>query len=417
MRILWLTNILLPDICNELNHPIPVTGGWMGALLNALKVHYSEMQFGVATLYGAKKEFKKIQSNNVTYYCIPHAPFSHKYNPQLENIWEFINNDFKPDLTHIHGTEYPAGLAYIKVSPNIKIVTSIQGLISVICDTRFQFGGIDSKTRKKNRTIYDILKFIFKPIPSTLYKKRQEETYIKSVSNIIGRTEWDLAHTWAINPNIKYYSCNEILRSKFYTASKWNYNSCERFSIFLSQGYYPIKGLHMVLKALPYVLKKYPQTKLYISGINILENGIKRNWYAKYIRKLISRNNLTNHISFLGKLDEDEMIKKYQKAHVFICPSSIENSPNSLGEAQLIGTPTIGSYVGGIPNMIQHHQTGLLYRFEEYEMLAKYICDIFENSTLALHLSQNAITAAEARHNVHDISKKMFNIYNEIIER
>ena len=111
------------------------------------------------------------------------------------------------------------------------------------------------------------------------------------------------------------------------------------------------------------------------------------------------------------------MIKKYQKAHVFICPSSIENSPNSLGEAQLIGTPTIGSYVGGIPNMIQHHQTGLLYRFEEYEMLAKYICDIFENSTLALHLSQNAITAAEARHNVHDISKKMFNIYNEIIER
>ena len=156
MRILWLTNILLPDICNELNHPIPVTGGWMGALLNALKVHYSEMQFGVATLYGAKKEFKKIQSNNVTYYCIPHAPFSHKYNPQLENIWEFINNDFKPDLTHIHGTEYPAGLAYIKVSPNIKIVTSIQGLISVICDTRFQFGGIDSKTRKKNRTIYDL---------------------------------------------------------------------------------------------------------------------------------------------------------------------------------------------------------------------------------------------------------------------
>jgi glycosyltransferase involved in cell wall biosynthesis len=38
-----------------------------------------------------------------------------------------------------------------------------------------------------------------------------------------------------------------------------------------------------------------------------------------------------------------KMITEYRNAHIFICPSSIENSPNSLGEAQLIGVPVIAA--------------------------------------------------------------------------
>ena len=39
------------------------------------------------------------------------------------------------------------------------------------------------------------------------------------------------------------------------------------------------------------------------------------------------------------------MILNYQQAHIFICPSAIENSPNSVAEAQLIGTPVIAIFV------------------------------------------------------------------------
>lgn len=46
------------------------------------------------------------------------------------------------------------------------------------------------------------------------------------------------------------------------------------------------------------------------------------------------------------------MIEQYLKAHIFVCPSSVENSPNSLGEAQLLGVPCIGSIAGGIPSML-----------------------------------------------------------------
>ena len=89
-------------------------------------------------------------------------------------------------------------------------------------------------------------------------------------------------------------------------------------------------------------------------------------------------------MQFTGSLREDQMIAEYLNAHLFICPSSIENSPNSLGEAQLLGVPVIASYVGGVPDMVTHGETGLLYRFEEVEMLAEGIRNLFMNMALAL---------------------------------
>ena len=109
------------------------------------------------------------------------------------------------------------------------------------------------------------------------------------------------------------------------------------------------------------------------------------------------------------------MINEYQNAHIFICPSSIENSPNSVGEAQIIGVPTIASYVGGIPDMIEHGKTGLLYRFEEIEMLAHFIRTIFINKELALQLSKNGIIAAEKRHNREEVTKSYLDLYKDII--
>ena len=101
---------------------------------------------------------------------------------------------------------------------------------------------------------------------------------------------------------------------------------------------------------------------------------------------------------------------------MFICPSSIENSPNSLGEAQLLGVPTIASYVGGVPDMINHGKTGLLYRFEEIEMLAECIRRIFTDTTLAMNLSENGIKAAKKRHHQKENLNRMIEIYQLIIK-
>ena len=98
---------------------------------------------------------------------------------------------------------------------------------------------------------------------------------------------------------------------------------------------------------------------------------------------------------------------------MFICPSSIENSPNSLGEAQLTGVPCIASYAGGIPDFAAGG-TALLYRFEETEMLAAHVCSVFRDPELAEKLSAAGADAAAKRHDRNAICEEMMRIYREI---
>lgn len=96
-----------------------------------------------------------------------------------------------------------------------------------------------------------------------------EKELIKTVSHIIGRTSWDRANTWAINPNAQYHFCNETLRPQFYRTN-WDYEKCNKHTIFLSQGYYPLKGIQQVLHALPLILSHYPDTKILVAGNNFI---------------------------------------------------------------------------------------------------------------------------------------------------
>lgn len=107
---------------------------------------------------------------------------------------------------------------------------------------------------------------------------------------------------------------------------------------FLSQGDYPLKGFHYLLQAMPAVLERFPDAHIYVAGNNILRSNtgkdkLKLSGYGKYLKKLIKDNQLKDKVTMLGMLDEDGMKEQFLKSHVFVCPSAMENSPNSLGEA------------------------------------------------------------------------------------
>lgn len=235
------------------------------------------------------------------------------------------------------------------------------------------------------------------------------------MKHVIGRTSWDWAHTHAINPEITYHFCNETLRETFYRHI-WEYEKCEKYSIFLSQASYPIKGLHKVLEALPLVLNRYPQAKVYVGGDNTMQcktlsQFIKLGGYGKYVKARIRKLHLEDKVFFLGPLNEQQICAQYLKANVFLCPSSIENSPNSLGEAQLLGVPCIASYVGGVMDMMRGAEEWM-YRFEEVEMLAEKICALFGG---AEYPNVRMREEARKRHSSEINTKKMISIYKSII--
>ncbi len=421
MKILWITNILFPEAASLIsgNKQLKASGGWMLGLANSLS-EFPNIELSIATVSNIVSSLNIVKGKKVTYYTIPIGKGNIWYNNDYERFWKEIYSISNPDIVHIHGTEYSQGLAFINSCPNAKVVVSIQGLTSV-CQ-KYYNDELSNLQIIKNISFRDIIRNDNLLLAKKRFKERGEKIELptlRKVKHIIGRTIWDKAHAWAINPNAEYHFCNETLRDEFYT-DRWEYDKCEKHTIFLSQAIYPIKGLHKVLEALPYVIQKYPDTKVRIAGINIVKSDTFKEkcsitGYGRIIRNIVKKNKLEKHIEFTGPLNAQEMKSTLLKSNVFICPSSIENSSNSLGEAQLLGVPCIASYVGGIPSMIPNDNCGKLYRFEDTEVLAFHIIKTFENSENFDNTQMRAI--AHERHNRKNNAICQISIYKDIIHQ
>lgn len=419
MKVLWVTNSILPDLADALNIKHRPFEGWLITLLNNLSIN--GIQLSVAT---AQKniEYFHHKKNGINYFVLNTKKNKAEYDKSLENQWEKVINAVQPDLIHLQGSENAHGLSLIKAFPDQKYILSIQGLISVIA--KYYLAGLSKREIYRNLTIRNFLKGDSILSEQKWFLKRGEaveKQYFNKVQNFIGRTSWDKAHTRHMSPKGNYFHCNEMLRESFYESTPWRLDSCDRYSIFISQGNYPIKGMHQVLKAVSLLKKDFPEIRLKFAGRDILTtnnsfiNRIKQKNYGKYLKRLIKKLNLKNNIEYLGMLNEKEMISAYKNSNVFVCPSSIENSPNSLAEAQILGVPCISSYVGGVPDMVSHGNTGLLYRFEEVEQLAENIRLIFNQKDVAERLGENGRNEALNRHNKEIILENTISIYKEIL--
>jgi len=412
MRVIWLCNVPFPDACKQTGITVPVVGGWMYSGALALLAENKTVQLTVVSPY-AGNEFVHFKKKGIEYYMFPTAIRNNL--KELERYFAIIYKEVQPDLSHVHGTEYLHSLAFTNVANLNKLVVSIQGLVSVYAN--YFLGGISKQEIRKTITVRDIIRrdTLLDQQKNMVKRGNHEIELLEKVKHVIGRTSWDYANVWAINTNFTYHFCNESLRAGFYD-KKWSYENCEKKSIFLSQAHYPIKGLQQVIKAIPLVIKKYPNTKIYIAGNDITKgSSLKKNGFSNYIEKLMNQYGVQEYFCFLGNLSEEEMVNEYLKANVFVCPSSIENSPNSVGEAQLLGTPVIASYTGGTMDMIKNHQTGFLYRFEETTLLAKQICDVFSSPELCQQLSDKAIEIAAHRHNRVSNARTLDEIYKRIV--
>ncbi len=417
MKVLWVSNQIFPDFAKEIGQPIPTSCGWMYGLAKDLVS--ANISLTVVTTR-PNIDSANTHIDGIEYFLLKGSKPAVVYDNTLESQWEDIIGKTKPNVVHIHGTEYAHGLPLIKKLPELNYVVSIQGLISVC--SRYFLGGISKKMIKKNITFRDFIRQNSLLQAQKEFENRGEKVekrYFKNVKHVIGRTKWDLNHSTLLNPQCTYHFCNESLRDSFYSSKKWDIENKTDHLIFLSQAIYPLKGLHKMLEAAALLIQDFPNLKIRVAGANITKSDsfkdkLSISGYGKYILSLITKFKLEKHIQFTGILDEKQMIQEYLNCHAFVCPSSIENSPNSLGEAQLLGTPCISSYVGGVSDMVEDGETGLLYRFEEIEMLAEGLKSIFKNDEFALKLSKNSIIVASERHHREKNLNRTMEIYSQI---
>ena len=338
------------------------------------------------------------------------------YEVEMVQAFDQILMSCQPDIIHIWGTEYPHTLAMLTACQKRgvlkKVIINIQGLVSVCANHYITDIPEDYQMMKAegHMSIREARK-------SFEQRGGYEIKSLKMVQHVIGRTDWDEACVKAINPQVNYHFCEEILRESFYRyVGKWTYENCDKHTIFVSQASYPVKGFHYLLNALKIIVREYPDTHVYVAGKNIL-NEERLDSYGNYIEHLIEKLELKKALSFVGKLDETEMVTQFLKANVFVSASIIENSPNSLAEAMLLGVPCVASYVGGVYNRMSFNEDGYLYPYNEPALLAFYICKVFENSNnLCDKFSSNSATNMKKLLDPHVNAIRNIEIYKRILE-
>ncbi len=414
MRLLWLCNTAPGVVCSHISGK--PTGGvnWVDHVLSGLR------RQGLTIRILFRGEGGSAQLDDGCGYAAFSEPLPHRYYPELEKRFRAEIRSFQPDVIHSWGLEYGHTLAMVNAAQAEGklpcMAASIQGLCGFIA--RHYAEGIPERVQR-SATFRDFVRRdnIRQQREKYVLRGRMEAQAMKMLSHVIGRTDWDRACAKTWNPDIVYHFCGETLREPFYQG-QWRYDACRPHRIFASSCEYPVKGFHYLLEAFSEVLKTYPDATLAVPGRSFLSGGaqarLRRGSYEKYLETLAKQWNLTDKIEFLGDLSGEEMKAAYVSANVFVLPSTIENSPNSLGEAMLLGVPCVASDVGGVSSLMRHGSEGRIYQSTAPYMLAYHIQTLFAMGPEAASLGQAARAHAQVTHDPERNLETLLAIYGEL---
>ena len=413
MRVLWIVNMLLPDAAEHLGTGTGASGTWMIDISRRL-AEAEDVELAVACVYGST--FQSFDWKGIRYYLLPGTGRQMLfYTKRFEPLWKRIYEEFKPDIVHIHGTEYSHGLSFLRACPEAKSVISIQGILTRIKDV--DFAEIPIKHFIFGRTISQNLRMNGEIELHFVHKKnaKYEQEMLRRVGYINAVNEWDSSVCKSINSSLKVFRLEYNLRDSFYRSRKWSYDKAEPYRIFTNPAGVPLKGLHKLLEAVALLKGKYTGIKVYVPGMS--RGGGKlaiTSAYAKYIARLIKKYDLDENVVFLGRLSETEMLEQMLLANVVVIPSAIEGASLILREAMYLGCPTVAAFRGGMPEFIDDKQNGFLYDFSESPYLAARLAKIFEDRTLCERFSVAAIEKAEKAHDREKNIQEYISMYRTI---
>lgn len=172
----------------------------------------------------------------------------------------------------------------------------------------------------------------------------------------------------------------------------------------------PEKGLHTLLSAFEKVSNRFPTAKLYLVGPNkptaaefiaeLSNEPMVRNLAMldppNYLSNLQQQlpDELKRNVSFTGSVSHLTLHSYFQKAAILVNPSLSEAFGMSLVEAMASGVPTVATQVGGMPDIVVPHETGLLVAPDRPEALAVAINTLLANDSLREHMGKKGRSRA-----------------------
>lgn len=417
MRILWIGNSGLYVPSNSSGGGYN-GGGWVASVQKEL-MKIKDITLAIA--FCKDGEPKKVVQDGVTYYPVPNHTKSKK--DKIIDLWKIndvtrdevlwpyyqekfknIIEDFKPDVVHIFGSELYQDLA-ARVTGDIPTVLHIQGLLSLyiyiylppsVSKWQYYMSGKGLKGKYHN---YQYLAYWHRSV-------HREKAILKSVPHVIGRTDWDRQALAVLNPNAEYHYGGEILRDIFYE-KKVRQMPKVRPVITTTISFPTYKGYDVILKVAD-ILKN----EMHLD----FEWNVFGNVQPDFMEKHVGLRHKDLNINLHGVASAEDIRDALLGSTLYFHPSYVENSPNAVAEAQLVGIPVVASRVGGTDSMVEHGKTGFLYPVTDPYMAAYYIGRMIEDEEENVKIGKQAREVAKVRHDKGKIVEELLKTYQEIIE-
>jgi glycosyltransferase involved in cell wall biosynthesis len=418
MRVLWFTNVPLPGAQNALGKQVPVVGGQINALAQAL-IKTGQVTILAVTFVAAGKNAHLFAENmHHLHIGIPAESWGHEAwfmpSEKTRRKCRRILASFQPDLVHIHGTEYTYGLLLADREITCPTVVSLQGLMGAY--SRPMSHGLSPRELWKSHELMEFMRGtgIYHVQSDFARRAMLERRILSSPATFVGRTRYDRACLHAVNPYAPYYHCDDIMRASFYSMNR-DPGAVAPRTIFSPVTWDPRKGFHCLLKAVGILRNEFPDIK-----VRVPVDKPKRSWsasgYSSYVSDLISKLNLTHNVAFLGNLPGEQMASELAQAELFAFATFADNSPSTIVEAMLMGTPIVVSLVGGIPSMVTDEETALCFPAGDEIVMAECIRRLFRDPQMAAQMAQRAQALARQRHDPAKITQTMLDIYHKALK-
>lgn len=413
MKVLWF-NLSCPS--NYDTDDNRVLGGWQDSL-EAIVKNMREIELMVAfkgkggekTVDGVKyipidisyNKYEKIKS------CFSWSIESEKLLEESVRIVE----KYHPDIIHVFGTEWPFGL--IAEKTRIPVVVHMQGSARPNSNVKYSPG--------YNFSTYflamkgNLARYVWYGIQSIKQKTRvdMEKRIYNCVENYMGRTCWDKAITEIFHPNRRYFHVDEALRPSFIQgdAVKWQLPKTETRVVITTVGCGTLyKGADMIIKT-AWLLKE--------RGVDFCWNLVGH--MPNELRMLVEYKEKHTfkdcNIKLTGPLKPKELSEMLCSSTIYAHASYIDNSPNSLCEAQILGTPIVSTNVGGISSLVENGVNGILVPANDPYRMVYEIIKLIGDKERMLEYSKNGQSVALERHNTQKIARDLLSCYTEIIKK
>lgn len=267
----------------------------------------------------------------------------------------------KPDLVHFHNIQFP-GLDLIRIAKEAGARTCLTIYdYWLFCPNVMLLTGADEYCRRFHGAwCVDCLPRLLRPVQRFLLARRKAvfDRYIRMVDRwiVLSHHSATVLEAYGI-PRNTIRVVRLTLPFEFASLDPENSPSKGSQVIFFAGWLQKRKGVHVLLEAMPEIVRQCPQARLRVAG-----HETKFDWeYKALIRKLMERPGMKEWVTFLGALSPAQVEQELWRCGVVTIPEQYENmSPLLMIEAMALQKPLVISRAGGIPEFVEDGVTGWL---------------------------------------------------------